>query len=308
MNVDSGGLWRQLCGRGRPLGELAGARLRAAPNALAALALERATRDRLVIFDPAMARLIRPLVLPEDLAAWHVTAADRWVVAVPESDAATVPALPALARHLNSLPVPPHTSPDQPWWALPDAIAVIPPPPYLIVAGDAPTVAWHPTPALVAGPAALLAPADPYWLALLGSALGLALLRAGPLAEFPVAEAPGPAQANLAGLALAAANLAAQIDTLERAVLRRLLADFAPPGVSPGPLLRRWWQLDFAALHAAVNSELRNDIPERFRPTWAQIHNDQCATHNEASTRLASLAHAIDTQVAALYGLSNFPF
>lgn len=303
MNVDSGALWAQLCGRGRPLGELAGARLRAAPVVLAALALERATRDRLVIFDPATTRLIRPLVLPADLAAWHVIAAERWVVAVPQGEATTVPALPALARHLNSLPVPPNASPDQPWWALPEAVTIMPPPPYLIIAGDAPTVAWHTTPALVAGPAALIASAEPYWLALLGSALGLALLRAGPLAEFPVAEAPGPAQANLAGLALAAANLATQIDTLERAVLRRLLADFAPPGVPPGPLLRRWWQLDFAALHAAVKRELRNDIPERFRPTWAQIHNDECTTHSVASARLASLVHAIDAQVAALYGL-----
>lgn len=302
MNVDPEALWARLRERGRPLGELAAGRLRAAPMALGALALDRATRDRLVIFDPAAARLIRPLVRPADVAAWHVAATDRWALAVPAGEAATARGLPGLARHLEGLPVPPDAPPDAPWWALSAAEASPLPPPCLIIASDPLAVAWHEAPALVAGPASVLAPAEPYWLALLGSQLGLALLRAGSPAEFPVPEAPGPTRANLAGLALAAVNLAAQRDTLERAVLRRLLADFGPPGVAPGPLLRRWWQLDFAALHAAVREELRNDIPERFRPTWAQVHADERATHAEASARLAGLEQALEAQVAALYG------
>jgi hypothetical protein len=293
---------------GPPLGALAPGRIAPALDAglAAALAVDRPTRDRLVIFDPASAPLLRPLLAAEDLRPWCAAAAGRWLVAVPRAAAGDLAARhPALARHLDALPPPLSARPGDPWWALPPAAAATPPPPRLILGAGGAPCAWDESAALVGGPATVIAPAEPYWLALLGSRPGARLAAAlGPEA-LPVPDAPGPARANLEGLALAAAALAAQLDALERAALRRLVADFGPPGVAPGPRLRRWWELSFEELHAAVLQELRNDIPERFRPTWAEIHADQRATHREAGERLAALQAAIDTQVAALYGLGG---
>ena len=298
-------LYEHLRPRGTPLGDLApGAVAPALDPALAgSLAVDRATRDRLVIFDPASAPLLRPLVAADDVAPWHVGATDRWILAVPAGRAADVARHQAIARHLGGL-APPAAAGASPWWALPDTLAAPAPPPRIIVAAEPPTVAWDETVALVAGPATVVAPAEPYWLGLLGSRVGRLMLAAGaPVAAIPIPEAPGPARANLEGLALSAAALAAQLDALRRAVLRRLVADFGPPGVYPGPLLSRWWTLEFVQLHRAVRAELRNDIPERYRPTWAQIHADERATHDEAAERLAGLQAAIDAQALALYGL-----
>ncbi len=269
-----------------------------------ALGIERAERDRLVIFEPAVAPLIRPLIDAADVAPWHVAASGRWIIAVPAARAVDLAQHhPNLARQLAALPAPAALpTAVQPWWALPDGAEQPAAPPRLIVAGQ--HVAWDETQALVGGPATVIAGAEPYWLALMASAVGRLLLAEGEVARFPIPDAPGPARASLAGLALSAANLAAQRAALEQAVIKRLVADFGPPGVPPGPRLRRWWELSFAELVAAINAELRNDLPPRYRPTWAEIHADQQATHAEASARLVELEQAIDAQAATLFGLS----
>ncbi len=293
----------RLLGAGPPLRELTPTQIRPAlPAALtAALRLTRAERDRLVIFDPTVAPLICPLSDAQDLALWHVGAAGRWLIAVPASRAADLSARhPHLARHLATLPAPPAAASTQPWWVLPADWERPPEAPRIIVSGA--LVAWDEATGPVGGSATVIAAADPYWLALLASAVGRALLAAGLAVEdMPIPDAPGPARANLAGLALSAATLAGRRDELERAVTRRLVADFGPPGIQPGPRLRRWWELSFDELHTAVNEELHNDIPERYRPTWAEIHADERATHADASARLADLERAIDAQVAALF-------
>jgi hypothetical protein len=258
-----------------------------------------------VIFDPPTASLIRPFAPASAVTPWHVDAADRWVVAVPTALAASVERYQALARHLAALKAPAGAQ-GSPWWALSERQAAPPPPPRIVVSGNPPAVAWDDSAALIGGPATIIAAADPFWLGLLGSQVGRALLATGlPAADVPIPDAPGPARSGIAGLALSAADLAGRIAALRRAVLRRLVADFGPPGVYPGPLLSRWWTLDFDQLHRAVLSELRNDIPERFRPTWAQIHADERATHDQAAARLAELERAIDVQARALYGLDD---
>lgn len=299
-------LHERLRASGPSLGSLAGAALVPGLDGAhaAALCVDRATRDRLVIFDPPSAPLLRPLVAAADVALWHRTSAGRWIVAVPRGRAAEIERHPALARHLSALSAPAGAGGD-PWWALADEQAAPALAPRLIIAGAPPVVAWDDSAAMVGGPAAVVASADPYWLGLLGSRVGRAMLAAPqPVAAFPVPEAPGPARAGLAGLALSAAALASQIAELRGAVLRRLVADFGPPGVAPGPILSRWWELDFAQLHQAVRAELRNDIPERFRATWAQIHADEQAAHAAAAARLAALEAAVDAQALAAYGLS----
>jgi len=102
----------------------------------AALRLTRAERDRLVIFDPTVAPLICPLSDAQDLALWHVGAAGRWLIAVPASRAADLPARhPHLARYLATLPAPPAAAPTQPWWVLPADWERPPEAPRIIVSG-----------------------------------------------------------------------------------------------------------------------------------------------------------------------------
>lgn len=272
------------------------------PAFAATLSIDRATRDRLVIFDPASAPLLRPLIRAEAVAPWRIRAEQRWIIAIPASQAATIHQYTALARHLDSL-TPPREGAGAatPWWVLPDEAVRPVAAPRILVHEDKATVAWDDTTALIAGPTQIIANADPFWLAWIGSATGQTALRKGiALEALRIPEVPGPTQSNLAGLALEATHLASQIDELEEAVLRRILADFGPPGRQPGPRLVRWWQLDFDQLHQAVLDELRNDIPERYRPTWEQIHHDQRTTHAKASARLGTIIEAINTQVAAL--------
>lgn len=291
---------------GPPLADLAPGRISAALAAKLThtLGLERAERDQLVIFEPAVAPLIRPLIEAADVAPWHVAATGRWIIAVPGARAADLAERhPNLARRLAALPAPAATpGAAGPWWALPDGAEQPWAAPRIIVAGQ--HVAWDETQALVGGPATVIASAEPYWLALMASTIGRRLLAEGEVARFPIPDAPGPARASLAGLALSAASLAAQRTELEQAVTRRLVADFGPPGVPSGPRLRRWWELSFAELVTAINAELGNDLPARYRPTWAEIHADQQATHAEASARLIELEQAIDAQAATLFGLS----
>lgn len=360
MNEESVALRRQIRAAWQPLGAVAGAQIHVAAPTLAALSVDRTTRNRLVIFDPASVQLLQPLIRPSDLRPWHTTAAADWVIAISRTAAAEAEQFRALMQHLATLepPVPeqpqqrgrrlyhrrkrlgaqlrrlpsrsgqaakagfvpiarsltrragdvdealPPTPPETnvPWWALDPALVVPPAAPRIIVAADPLVVAWDEGAALISGPAQSIARAEPYWLALLASPQGRQLLAAdGDLAVFPIPVAPEPVQAGLAGLALSAATLAAQRYTLEQAVVRRLLADFGPPGVKPGPHLQRWWELDFADLHAAVQRELRNDIPERFRATWAQIHADEQATHQRASAYLAEIEASIAGQVQGLY-------
>lgn len=332
MNEQSVVLRSQIRAAWQPLGALAGVDLQTAAPRLAALSVDRATRNRLVIFDPASVQFLQPLIRPSDLRPWHTTAAADWVIALSHAAAAQAHQFRALIQHLATLTpmsvdpgalphgmvgfVPPNVAiqnpkpPSQnsmpeasgPWWALDPALVVPPAAPRIIVGYDPLVVAWDEGTALISGPAQLIARAEPYWLALLASPQGRQLLAAdGDLAAFPIPEAPAPVQAGLAGLALSAASLAAQLYSLEQAVLLRLLADFGPPGVKAGPQLQRWWELDFAALHAAVRSELRNDIPERFRATWAQVHADEQATHQRASARLAEIEASLEGQIQGLY-------
>jgi hypothetical protein len=290
---------------GAALGSLALGRLLPALEGrlAAALSLDRATRDRLLIFDPASAPLVRGLIAATDLRPWCAAAANRWIVAVPAARAGDLEVRhPALFRQLAAMPAPEGSGEvAAPWWALPADLAVAPASPRIIVGAGGAPCAWDATAALVGGEATVIAAAEPYWLALLGSSLGRELRVRLSLAEFPVPPAPGPTRASLEGLAVAASDLAAQIDGLERAVLVRLVSDFGPPGVRPGPVLSRWWTLDFDELAAAVGDELRNPIPARFQPTWAEIHGQQRAAHAEAQRRLDELQAAIDRQVAALY-------
>lgn len=311
-----------------PAPPAAGAVLSPAP----AFVLDRPTRDRLVIFDPSSAPLLRPLIMADDLRPWHAGPAERWAIAIPAGYTASLgPAAdeagafaalagrhPALARHLQPYVEAAQGRPGQGnfWWELaPAPLATAGP---RILLGPA-AAAWDDSGALLAAPLLALPGADPYVLALIWAlSRGPGTIRAsgraaapGPVIEdllrLPIPPPPEPTRASLGGLALSAANLAGQLAEHERAVLRRLLADFAPPGAVATPGLARWWELEFAELRAELRELLRNDIPERFRSTWEGIHARQRADRSEAVAQIAHIEAAIDGQVAALLAGRSAP-
>lgn len=285
-----------------------------------ALVLSRAERNKMVIFDPGCVALIRPLILPADLRPWHVAPADRWLVTIPAgytaqtfgplADESTAWAAfaarhPALARQLE-----PHAAAlaarparGDYWWELLPRPSE-PTPRILIAPGKPPIVAWDESGAEVAAPVAILAPATPLQLAILGSRYAARIAGSGGVAgllELPLPALPAPTEASLSGLALSLATLSRQRTELEQAALRRLMADFGPPGATPNPRLEHWWELTFEELRAELNAHLRNDIPERYRPTWAEIHTDHQATRAEATHRITALEEALEAQVEAVF-------
>lgn len=315
--------------------------------------IDRAARDRLVIFDPACAPLIRPLILAADLRPWHVAEADRWLIAIPpDLDGPQLAQRhPALGKQLASRQqatgnrqqagqggptleaggdpasaMPPSTQPLTlaPLPAPRILIALPPhgrsgPPPGGDLYGqstlrpngalppnaDSVVVAWDASTGLVSAAIVALGAARPLDLAVLGSAAGRARLAAGAAPEQAArellpAELPGPAREHLAGLALSLANLSRERHRLERRVLRRLLADFAPPGAAPTPRLEHWWALTFDELRAELADSLRNDIPERYRPTWAEGHAEQRRLHQQAGAQIAALEEALAQQIGRL--------
>lgn len=257
--------------------------------------IDRATRDRLVIFDPSSAPLIRPLILAADLRPWSVAAADRWLITLPATLAGPQLAQrhPALARQLEPMGA----------GALEPSPA--PAPRLLITPGPSPVVAWDSSAALAAAPIGLISRAAPLWLALLGSREGRRRLADGAdpaqiVGALLPADLPGPAREHLAGLGLSLAALSRERHRIEALLLKQLLADFAPPGAVPGARLGRWWELEFAELRAELAQTMRGDIPERYRPAWAERHHEQRRLHQGASAQIAAAEAALDRQVEGL--------
>ncbi|NCC35537.1 MAG: hypothetical protein EOM24_26525, partial [Chloroflexia bacterium] len=123
------------------------------PALAASISIDRAARDRLVIFDPASAPLLRPMIRAEAVLPWRVRAEQRWIIAIPASQAATIQQYTALARHLDSLtPLREEAGAANPWWALPDEVVRPVAAPRILVREDEATVAWDETTALIAGP------------------------------------------------------------------------------------------------------------------------------------------------------------
>ncbi|NJN18429.1 MAG: hypothetical protein HC822_20340 [Oscillochloris sp.] len=262
------------------------------------LLVDRAERNRLVIFDPTSVALLRPVIVAEDVYAWFCAPADRWAIVIRPDysrDLSTLNARhPALARHISAAGL---ADPAQ--WEV--AAPILPPGPRIILAPQG-AAAWDAGTALVAAPAHVIPAAEPHWLAFLRNNRR-ELDHSGDATKRPaIPPLPAPTRANLDGLVLSVSNLARQRAELEQAVLRRLLADFAPPGVGPSGQLAHWWELDFDALREEVLTALQNDIPQRFRATWRQIHHDQRNIHADATARIQALEAAITAQVAAVVG------
>lgn len=285
-----------------------------------AFRLTRAERDQLVIFDPSCAPLLHQLIT--ELHPWYAPA-DAWLIGIPAGHTARLlgerpdearawagfsARYPALARRLNPWAEQAHTRPayGDYWWELAADPPLAPAAPRIMVAlDDEPVVAWDEGRAALAAPAVIVAAAEPYWLALLGSQTGRRLLHARSLESFPIPEAPAPTRSSMAGLALGIAEAARERREVEQAFARRLLADFGPPGAQLSPRLSRWWELEFAELCAATLADLHNVIPDRFQSAYSRMHGESRAAYLQLSARMRELGDALEKQATGLLGLNT---
>jgi hypothetical protein len=259
------------------------------------LTLTRIERDRLVIFDPHCAPLIRPLLRVDDLLPWHTPVGAHWVIVAP---ATGLP--PRLAQHLDAV-----APPDAPasWWAM--AQTEQPKPRLLIRSGTMPRVSWDLSNAVIAAPMLRIAPADPFQLALLGSQRGLAGLQAADptehLARLAAIDVPTPTREHLGALALQRVEWARTQQQSDADYARRLLADFGPPGASLSLRLEHWWELHVQELFEALEVDLRNGVPTEFQPFYAQRHVEALAARIRLNEQIAEREAMLDALATQLW-------
>ncbi|WP_298818005.1 hypothetical protein [uncultured Chloroflexus sp.] len=266
-----------------------------------ALIFTRAERDQAVIFEPACAPLLRPLIDTATLQSWHTPIGDRWLLALPPGYsqryaitgiADLITRHPGLGHRLRA-----YTSElASMWWELPpEATAAVtaPTPRVLIGVGERPPIAWDTGQTVAVTPIRIIAPADHLTLALLSASAGRKRLKQ----ETGVIALPTPPTATagrLAELAAQAVAMTHEQQTVSREFARRLLADFGPPGSTLSPALQRWWELEFRELLAEVTSALQNPIPEPFQPFWAARHAEGRARYYALAGEIAAIEAAID--------------
>lgn len=266
-----------------------------------ALLFNRAERDQAVIFEPACAPLLRPVIDISTLRSWHTPTGDRWLLALPpgysQQHAITdfdslIQRHPGLSRRLSKYA----DTPEPLWWELPpEAIPALtaPTPRILIGAGEQPIITWDASNAIAVAPVRIIAPADHLTLALLAASAGRHRLRHAidPLA---LPSPPTHTAGRLAELAAQAVAVVHEQFTLTHEFARRLLADFGPPGSVLSAALQRWWELEFRELLVEVERALRNPIPEPFQPFWAARHAEGRARYYALAAELAAVEAAID--------------
>ncbi len=271
------------------------------PTPHPALIFTRAERDQAVIFEPACAPLLRPLLDAATLQPWFTPTGDRWLLTLPPgySQQHAITSLadllklhPGLERRLHHY----IDEPEPGWWELPAAAAPIlnaPTPRVLIGIGERPPIAWDTGHTIALAPIRCIAPADHLTLALLSASAGRERLRHA-TDSIVLPKPPTATAGRLAELAAQAVAMAHEQQTICREFSRRLLADFGPPGSKLSPPLQRWWELEFPALLAEVAHTLRNPIPEPFQPFWAARHAEGRARYYTLAAEIAAVEAAID--------------
>lgn len=273
-----------------------------------ALLYTRAERDQAVIFEPACAPLLRPVIDTGTLRPWYTPTGDHWLLALPagysqnhaiDSFADLVKRHPGLGRRLSA-----YADRSEPlWWELPPAATPAlsaPIPRILIGVGERPAIAWDAGNAIPIAPIRILAPADHLSLALLTASAGRRRLQQV-TDTIALPSPPTTIAGRLSELAAQAVAVAHEQYALSREFARRLLADFGPPGSTLSAALQRWWELEFRELLAEVARALRNPIPEPFQPFWAARHAEGRARYYALATELAAIEAAIDELAQPLW-------
>lgn len=316
---------------GRPLTEVAGLPQRGVgPLPTARLIVDKATRDRIVIFDPSLAPHLRRVVRTVDVRPWYCEAPRSLIVLPPEWTAATFGAstnaaqawermaerCPPLQQHLA--PAAASYPPDETWWELSIHDATIFAQPRIIWSVASATQRFALTePGWLAGPGTCHAPGSFFLLGILMSRLAwLALtdecrmgrvyrLTPERVGRLPIPDAPETGRAAVESLAQRIVTLTRERVLLERQFTQRLVKDFGPPGATPGARLERWWDLEFDALRAEIAKRFGGDIPARFREQWAAQHADAVARRVALSDTIALAEDALNVRVERVYGVGG---
>lgn len=316
---------------GRPLAEIVGPPQRGiGPLPTARLIVDKATRDRIVIFDPSLAPYLRRVVRTADVHPWYCEAPRSLIVLPPEWTAATfganIDAAQAWVRlaerclplHQHLAPAAAFYPPDETWWELSIRDATLFAQPRIIwsVASVAQRFALT-EPDWLAGPGTCHAPGSLFLLGILMSRLAwLALavecrmgrvyrLTPERVGRLPIPDAPETERTAVETLAQRIVTLTRERVLLEKQFTQRLVKDFSPPGATPGTRLERWWELEFDALRAEIAARFGGDIPARFREQWAAQHADAVARRVALSETIALAEDALNVRVERVYGVGG---
>ncbi len=270
------------------------------PTPRSALFFHRAERNQAVIFDPACAPLLRPVVDVDTLQPWYTPVGERWLLTIPHgySQRANIATFTDLIQQYPGLRLRLSHYADTPepyWWEMPPAASaalMTATPRILIGTGDHPALAWDTGNTVVLAPIRILAPADHLTLALLATEGGRRALRQAQ-DSISLPTVPTAMAGRLAELTAQAVAVAHERQTLAQQFARRLLADFGPPGSKLSPALEHWWELEFRDLLAEVVRALRNPIPEPFQPFWVARHTEDRARYYALTAEIAALEAAI---------------
>lgn len=316
---------------GLPLAEVAGPPQRGiGPLPTARLIVDKATRDRIVIFDPSLAPHLRRVVRSADVRPWHCEAPRSLIVLPPEWTAATFGAstnaaqawermaerCPPLQQHLA--PAAAFYPPGEAWWELSIRDATLFAQPRIIwpVASVAQRFALT-EPGWLAGPGTCHAPGSFFllgilmsrlaWLALTDECQAGRVYRLAPerVGRLPIPDAPETERTAVETLAQRIVTLTRERVLLERQFTQRLVKDFGPLGATPGGLLERWWDLEFDALRAEIARRFGGDIPARFREQWAAQHADAVVRRGALSDAIVLAEDALNVQVERMYGVGG---
>lgn len=316
---------------GPPLAEVAGLPQRGiGPLPTARLIVDKATRDRIVIFDPSLASQLRRVVRTADVRPWYCEAPRSLIVLQPEWTAATFGAnrdaaqawervgerCPPLRQHLA--PAAAFYQPDEAWWELSIRDETLFAQPRVIwpVASVAQRFALT-EPGWLAGPGTCHASGSFFllgilmsrlaWLALTDECQAGRVYRLMPerVGRLPIPDAPETGRAAVETLAQRIVTLTRERVLLERQFTQRLVKDFGPPGAMPGARLERWWALEFDALRAEIAKCFGGDIPVRFREHWAAQHADAVVRRVALNDAIALAEDALNVRVERVYGVGG---
>ena len=279
--------------------------------------VDKATRDRLVIFAPSCSPLLRPALAAEDVQRWQHLPPSRFLIAIPRgwsraafgagAEDALFVALearfPLLAKqlllHRSSIQAAPH---GEYWWELP---------PYPVDFFTNQTIVWAHNQPLCAAPtldgAYLLAGISfttaptAFLLGALNSkqvreaAAQLPNLSAAQITTLPIAEPAPAAQQRIGELAEQAVTQARTRLVIDRQFSIRVLRDLAPAGAIAGPRLAEWWQLSFEDFLVELAHRFKSDVPFRYRDGWRDHLRDQRVARQVCDAAIARAEDEIDT-------------
>lgn len=306
-----------------------------------AFVVDRSTRDQLIHDDPNSAEIIVPFLEGKDLKPWRAESRDQWLIFTRRG--VDIDAYPAIKAHLEEQreilePKPEGWKPSHPeekwqgrkkgsyqWYEIQDSVdyheAFAAPKITYGHFSERPLFSIDNNDFYSNDKSYIIQSDDRFLLALLHSSVfwflitGDAPIVRGKFYEMrtyyinplPIPLATDSQQTSLAILAETCQTHAEARYALQEGLHRRI-PDLCPPerNAKLNTKLKEWWLLpDFAAFRAEVKKCFKADIPLSERTDWEDwITRDKAEIHR-LSGEIANLEAEINTQVYALFDLTN---